>query len=91
MERLNELLSVLGLENRKDYLQTSSPAVRQQSASQSAACTDECSAVVLADEPTGNLDSKKSQEIIELLKMSNRKYSQTMVIITHDEGFCASG
>ena len=42
-------------------------------------------AVVLADEPTGNLDSKNSQEIVELLKLSNRKYGQTLVIITHDE------
>lgn len=42
-------------------------------------------AVVLADEPTGNLDSKNSQEIIELLKMSNQKYDQTLIVITHDE------
>ena len=42
-------------------------------------------AIVLADEPTGNLDSKNSQEIVELLKLSNQKYQQTMIIITHDE------
>ena len=42
-------------------------------------------AVVLADEPTGNLDSKNSQEIVELLKLSNKQYGQTLVIITHDE------
>lgn len=42
-------------------------------------------AVVLADEPTGNLDSKNSQEIVELLKVSNQKYHQTLIIITHDE------
>lgn len=42
-------------------------------------------AVVLADEPTGNLDSKNSQEIMELLKASNRKYDQTLIVITHDE------
>lgn len=42
-------------------------------------------AVVLADEPTGNLDSRNSQEIVELLKQSNRKYGQTLIIITHDE------
>ena len=41
--------------------------------------------VVLADEPTGNLDSKNSQEIIELLKLSNQKYNQTLIVITHDE------
>lgn len=42
-------------------------------------------AVVLADEPTGNLDSKNSQEIVELLKLSNKKYNQTLIVITHDE------
>ena len=42
-------------------------------------------AVVLADEPTGNLDSKSSQEIVELLKFSNRAYGQTLIVITHDE------
>lgn len=42
-------------------------------------------AVVLADEPTGNLDSKNSQEIVELLKASNQKYGQTLIVITHDE------
>src|SRR5699024_12048231 len=42
-------------------------------------------AVVLADEPTGNLDSKNSQEIMELLKLSNRKFGQTLIMITHDE------
>ena len=42
-------------------------------------------AVVLADEPTGNLDSKNSQEIVELLRMSDRKYGQTLIVITHDE------
>ena len=42
-------------------------------------------AVVLADEPTGNLDSKSSREIVELLKVSNEKYGQTLLVITHDE------
>lgn len=42
-------------------------------------------AIVLADEPTGNLDSKASREIIDLLKMSNQKYNQTVIVITHDE------
>ena len=41
--------------------------------------------IILADEPTGNLDSKNSQEIVELLKLSNRQYGQTLIIITHDE------
>ena len=41
--------------------------------------------IVLADEPTGNLDSKNSREIVELLKISNRKYNQTLIVITHDE------
>lgn len=86
MERLNELLSVLGLENRKDYLPNQLSGGQQQRVSIGRALMN-APADVLADEPTGNLDSKKSQEIIELLKMSNRKYSQTMVIITHDEDF----
>ena len=42
-------------------------------------------AVVLADEPTGNLDSKNSQDIVDLLKLSNKKYDQTLIVITHDE------
>ena len=42
-------------------------------------------AIVLADEPTGNLDSKNSQEIVDLLKLSNQKYNQTLIVITHDE------
>ena len=42
-------------------------------------------AVVLADEPTGNLDSKNSKEIVDLLKVSNEKYGQTLIVITHDE------
>ena len=42
-------------------------------------------AIMLADEPTGNLDSKNSREIIDLLRLSNKKYDQTLIIITHDE------
>ena len=83
-ERLNELLSVLDLENRKDNLPNQLSGGQQQRVSIGRALMN-APAVVLADEPTGNLDSKNSQEIVELLKYSNRKYGQTLIIITHDE------
>ena len=82
--RLNELLHTLGLENRKDNLPNQLSGGQQQRVSIGRALMN-APAVVLADEPTGNLDSKNSQEIVELLKMSNRNYGQTVVIITHDE------
>ena len=78
-ERLEELLDVLGLRGREKHLPNQLSGGQQQRALMNAP------AVVLADEPTGNLDSKNSQEIVELLKMSNKKYGQTLVIITHDE------
>ena len=83
-KRLNELLHTLGLENRKDNLPNQLSGGQQQRVSIGRALMN-APAVVLADEPTGNLDSKNSQEIVELLKMSNRNYGQTVVIITHDE------
>ena len=82
--RLNELLKTLGLENRKNNLPNQLSGGQQQRVSIGRALMN-APAVVLADEPTGNLDSKNSQEIVELLKMSNRSYGQTVVIITHDE------
>ena len=83
-ERLEELLDVLGLRGREKYLpnQLSGGPVPRVSIGRALM---NAPAVVLADEPTGNLDSKNSQEIVELLKMSNKKYGQTLVIITHDE------
>ena len=83
-ERLEELLDVLGLRGREKYLPNQLSGVQQQRVSIGRALMN-APAVVLADEPTGNLDSKNSQEIVELLKMSNKKYGQTLVIITHDE------
>ena len=83
-ERLEELLDVLGLRGREEYLPNQLSGGQQQRVSIGRALMN-APAVVLADEPTGNLDSKNSQEIVELLKMSNKKYGQTLVIITHDE------
>ena len=83
-ERLEELLDVLGLRGREKHLPTQLSGGQQQRVSIGRALMN-APAVVLADEPTGNLDSKNSQEIVELLKMSNKKYGQTLVIITHDE------
>lgn len=82
-ERLEELLDVLGLRGREKYLPNQLSGGQQRVSIGRALMN--APAVVLADEPTGNLDSKNSQEIVELLKMSNKKYGQTLVIITHDE------
>lgn len=83
-ERLNELLETLGLEHRKNSLPNQLSGGQQQRVSIGRALMN-APAVVLADEPTGNLDSKNSQEIVELLRMSNVKYGQTLIVITHDE------
>ena len=83
-ERLKELLQVLRLEERKAHLPNQLSGGQQQRVSIGRALMN-APAVVLADEPTGNLDSKNSQEIVELLKFSNKKYNQTLIMITHDE------
>ncbi len=83
-DRLGELLSILKLEERKKHLPNQLSGGQQQRVSIGRALMNSPS-VVLADEPTGNLDSKNSQEIVELLKYSNQKYNQTLIIITHDE------
>jgi putative ABC transport system ATP-binding protein len=83
-ERLNELVSTLGLNGRESHLPNQLSGGQQQRVSIGRALMN-APAVVLADEPTGNLDSKNSQDIIHLLKESNRKYNQTLIIITHDE------
>ena len=83
-ERLREILSVLGLNGRENHLPNQLSGGQQQRVSIGRALIHAPS-VVLADEPTGNLDSKNSQEIVELLKISNRKYGQTLIVITHDE------
>ena len=83
-ERLEELLETLGLSDRRKNLPNQLSGGQQQRVSIGRALMN-APAVVLADEPTGNLDSKNSQEIVELLKQSNRKYGQTLIVITHDE------
>ena len=83
-ERLQELLKLLSLEDRKNHLPNQLSGGQQQRVSIGRALMN-APAIVLADEPTGNLDSRNSQEIMELLKLSNKKYSQTLVTITHDE------
>lgn len=82
--RLQELLDTLGLSERRKNLPNQLSGGQQQRVSIGRALMNAPS-IVLADEPTGNLDSKNSQEIVELLRASNRKYGQTLVVITHDE------
>lgn len=83
-ERLQELIVTLKLSGRENHLPNQLSGGQQQRVSIGRALMN-APAIVLADEPTGNLDSKNSQEIVELLKLSNRKYAQTLIIITHDE------
>ena len=82
--RLNDLLKTLGLEKRKCNLPNQLSGGQQQRVSIGRAMMNE-PALMLADEPTGNLDSKASEEIISLLRLSNKKYNQTVIVITHDE------
>ena len=82
-KHLNDLLETLGLENRKKHLPNELSGGQQQRVSIGRAIINN-PALVLADEPTGNLDSKASDEIISLLKKSNQKYNQTIIVITHD-------
>ncbi|NLE24933.1 MAG: ABC transporter ATP-binding protein [Clostridiaceae bacterium] len=83
-DRLNELLTILDLKGREKHLPNQLSGGQQQRVSIGRALMN-APAVVLADEPTGNLDTKNSQEIVELLKLSNQKFGQTLIIITHDE------
>ena len=83
-KRLDELLKTLGLEKRKYNLPNQLSGGQQQRVSIGRAIINE-PALMLADEPTGNLDSKASEEIISLLKLSNKKYNQTVIVVTHDE------
>lgn len=82
--RLEELLNTLNLKGREGHLPNQLSGGQQQRVSVGRALMN-APAVVLADEPTGNLDSKNSQEIVSLLKESNKKYHQTLIVITHDE------
>lgn len=83
-ERLNDLLNLLGLEDRKTHLPNQLSGGQQQRVSIGRALMN-APQVCLADEPTGSLDSKNGQEIIKLLKLSNKKYGQTLIVVTHDE------
>ena len=82
-QKLDDLLTTLGLSNRKNHLPNELSGGQQQRVSIGRAIINN-PALVLADEPTGNLDSKASDEIISLLKKSNQKYNQTIIVITHD-------
>ena len=83
-ERREELLDTLALQDRRKNLPNQLSGGQQQRVSIGRALMN-APAVVLADEPTGNLDSKNSQEIVALLKLSNKRYGQTLIVITHDE------
>lgn len=80
---LNELLKTLGLDSRRTHLPNELSGGQQQRTSIGRAMITH-PALILADEPTGNLDSKSSEEIVELLKISNKKYKQTIIMITHN-------
>lgn len=82
--KTNELLKILGLEDRRKHLPGQMSGGQQQRVSIGRALINE-PAFVLADEPTGNLDSKTSREIMDILKNMNRKYKQTILMVTHDE------
>jgi len=83
-ERLDELMQLLGLSGRRNHLPNQLSGGQQQRVSIGRALIS-APAVMLADEPTGNLDSKNGQDIIDLLKQSNKKYGQTLILVTHDE------
>ncbi len=83
-QRLNELLDLLGLQERREHLPNQLSGGQQQRVAIGRALMN-APAVMLADEPTGSLDSRNGQEIIYLLKESHRKYRQTLIIVTHDE------
>lgn len=82
-ERLKEIIKTLGLEERVKHLPNELSGGQQQRVSIGRSLINN-PAIILADEPTGNLDSKNSEEILELLKYSNKKYNQTLIMITHD-------
>lgn len=83
-KHLDELIATLGLEGRLKHLPNQLSGGQQQRVSIGRALVNN-PAIVLADEPTGNLDSKNSEEIVNLLKLYNQMYNQTLILITHDE------
>ncbi len=88
-EVLDSLLKTLGLEDRRKHLPNELSGGQQQRTSIGRAMITS-PAIILADEPTGNLDSKASEEIAELLKLSNKKYNQTIIMITHNLDLAAT-
>lgn len=88
-ERLAELLALLRLEGQENLLPNQLSGGQQQRVSIGRALLN-APAVVLADEPTGNLDSGNSRQIMELLRLSNVRYNQTLILITHDENIALS-
>lgn len=83
-ERIQEMLEILNLAEKKDAMPDALSGGQKQRVAIGRALIN-APTVILADEPTGNLDSKNSQNVMELFKLSNRKYKQTIIIITHDE------
>ena len=83
-KRLTEMVHMLGLEKRAKHLPGQMSGGQQQRVSIGRALINE-PAFILADEPTGNLDSKTSREILDILKFANHKYNQTILLVTHDE------
>jgi putative ABC transport system ATP-binding protein len=80
---IDELINLLGLSERRRHLPSQLSGGQQQRVSIGRALINS-PALVLADEPTGNLNSKNSEDIIDLLRMSNKKYNQTLILVTHD-------
>lgn len=85
---LNEIIEILGLKERKNHLPSELSGGQQQRVSIGRALLNKPS-IILADEPTGNLDSKNSKDVIDLLKFTARKYNQTLILITHDINIAA--
>lgn len=83
-KRLDEIIDTLGLKGRIKHLPNQLSGGQQQRVSIGRSLINN-PAIILADEPTGNLDSKNSKEILDLLKFSNKKYNQTLIMITHDQ------
>ncbi len=84
MDMYNKIIKTLGLENHQDHLPSELSGGQQQRVSIGRSLIYR-PAIILADEPTGNLDKKNSKEIMALLKLSNKKYNQTIIMITHNE------
>jgi putative ABC transport system ATP-binding protein len=82
--KLREILETVGLTDRQNHLPNQLSGGQQQRVSIGRALIND-PAIILADEPTGNLDSKSSREVMELLKSANKRYNQTLLVITHDE------